>query len=127
MSMERAVANFPGVQRAGFSEVTVVNDWVMVSGQLAFHAGSIVGKDDAARQVDQCFENIARALGLVGARLADIVKLTCYLTNASSYRAYAERKAVLFPSRPPAGTTVIVAGLLLPDALLEIDAVAFRQ
>jgi enamine deaminase RidA (YjgF/YER057c/UK114 family) len=98
-----------------------------VSGQLALSDGVLVGKGDPAAQVRQCFANISAALALAQAQLSDVVKLTCFLTDASVYPAYAEIKATLFQDQPPAGTAVLVAGLLVPGALLEVEAVAFRS
>lgn len=125
--MKRSCFNPPGPELAGFSQIVVVGPWITVSGQVAFADGVLVGKGDPAAQVRQCLANISRILALAGARLSDVVKLTCYCTDAAVYPAYAEVKASLFRDQPPAGTAVVVAGLLVPDALLEVEAVAFRD
>lgn len=104
-----------------------VGPWITVSGQLALVDGVLVGKGDPVRQVRQCFANISAALALAGAHLSDVVKLTCFLTDLAVYPRYAEVKASLFRDQPPAGTAVLVAGLLVPGALLEVEAVAYRS
>jgi 2-iminobutanoate/2-iminopropanoate deaminase len=52
-----------------------------------------------------------------------VVKLTCYLTDAAHFAAYAKVKASVFPAEAPASTTVI-AQLLDARLLLEVEAVA---
>lgn len=106
-------------------QATRAGDWVTVSGQLAFKDGKLVGAGDAQAQAAQCFGNLSTALSLAGATLADVVKLTCYLTDINAYAGYAAVKSNLFASNPPAGTAVIVAGLLVPGALLEVEALAY--
>jgi enamine deaminase RidA (YjgF/YER057c/UK114 family) len=121
----RTCFDFPGIKYPGMSQVVRTSEWILVSGQLAMEDGVLVGKDDPHAQSLQCFKNISAALSLAGAGLEDIVKLTCYVTDRSGYAAYAAAKTKLFASQAPAGTTVIVAGLLVPGALLEVDALAF--
>ena len=52
------------------------------------------------------------------------MQLTCYLTDARHFDAYAAVKRGLFPDCPPSSTTVIVAGLLNPELLMEVAAIA---
>ena len=117
--------DFPGVRYPGMCQATRAGDWVTVSGQLAFKDGKLVGAGDAHAQALQCFSNLSTALALAGATLADVIKLTCYLTDISAYAGYAAIKSTLFMSNPPTGTAVIVAGLLVPDALIEVEALAY--
>ena len=60
-------------------------------------------------------------LGKAGAGLDDVTLLTAYLTDAAHFPAYSAVKRRYFPSDPPAGTTVIVAGLLDARFLLEVE------
>jgi enamine deaminase RidA (YjgF/YER057c/UK114 family) len=119
--------NFPDTSIPGVSQTVATGPWVTISGQLAFANGVLIGKDDPVAQAKQCFANVAAALALAGCGLSDVVKLTCFLKDASVYPAYAAIKSSLFVERAPAGTAVIVAGLLLPEALLEIEATAVRR
>jgi enamine deaminase RidA (YjgF/YER057c/UK114 family) len=125
--MKRACFNAPLPAFPGMSQVVAVGPWIMVSGQLAMADGKLVGAGDPKAQAQQCFKNIAAVLAEAGAGLADIVKLNCYVTDGAAYPGYAEIKNTLFKERPPTGTTVIVAGLLVPGAVMEIEAVAYRE
>lgn len=44
-----------------------------------------------------------------------------------AYQAYAADKNRLFADNPPAATAVVVSELLLPDLLVEVEAVAWRH
>lgn len=98
---------------------------IYLSGQVALaEDGSVVGLDDPHAQAEQCFRNVQSVLRAAGSRLEDVVHLTCYLTDVNYFDAYAQVKKGLFPGCPPSSTTVIVAGLLDPQLLIEVAAIA---
>jgi enamine deaminase RidA (YjgF/YER057c/UK114 family) len=99
---------------------------VVVSGQVALdEQGELVGAGDPAAQATQVFANIGRCLAAAGAGFADIVKLTFFLTDTAQLPAVrAARDAVIDTERPPASSAVVVAGLVRPEFLLEIEAFA---
>jgi 2-iminobutanoate/2-iminopropanoate deaminase len=104
-----------------------VGDLIHVSGQVAFDdRGEIVGRKDAAAQAEHCFRNLRTVLAAGGATPHDVVMLRCYLTSAAHYPAYAAAKARFLDGVdvPPAGTAVVVAGLLVPGLLMEVEAIA---
>ena len=120
--------NVPGrAPPPGFSEAAAAGPWIFVAGQIAMKDGALVGAGDPQAQARQCFANISAALALAGAQLSDVVKLTCFMTDAAAYPAYGAVKAALFPNDGPVGTAVVVAGLLVKDALFEVEALAFRK
>lgn len=110
---------FPGV-----SQAVRVGDSVYLSGQVALGEDGVVGRGDPGAQVAQCFQNLAAVLNAAGSSMADVVQLTCYLTDADYYPAYSAAKQQWFATNPPASTTVIVAGLLHDDFLIEVAGVA---
>jgi 2-iminobutanoate/2-iminopropanoate deaminase len=98
---------------------------VFVSGQLPLDAqGRLVGEGDMARQTEQVFENLAAILEANGATFRDVVKIGSYLTDMSQLPAMREVRARYLPEDPPASTLVGVSGLVLPEALLEVEVVA---
>jgi enamine deaminase RidA (YjgF/YER057c/UK114 family) len=125
--MEKTCFDPPGARSPGFSQALAAGPWIFVSGQVPIEGGRLVGAGDPAKQARQCFANISATLALAGAGLPDVVKLTCYLVDPAAYPAYAEVKAALFPEQPPAGTAVVIAGLLIPGALFEVEATALRS
>ena len=107
---------------APFSEA---GDLVFLSGQLSIKAGQFVDGDVAA-QTRQVLENISSVLSSLGLGLGDVVKTTVWLTQASNFAAFNEAYALVFGEIRPARSTVI-AGLALPQALVEIEAIARRS
>lgn len=129
MSIEgMPVARFdpPGMRFAGMSQAVRCGPLIMVSGQVALRDGAVIGLGDAEAQARQCFANIEAALAEAGASLANVVNLRCYLVGHDSYAGYAAVKGELFQATPPCSSVVIVAGLLLPDLLMEVEAVAWQ-
>ena len=96
-----------------------------MSGQVALDGeGNLVGEGGCGAQAEQCLRNIGAVLEIAGAAWEDVVKLTTFLVNASDYQAYADARLRMFPSGGPASSTVIVAALVKPEFLIEIEAVA---
>jgi enamine deaminase RidA (YjgF/YER057c/UK114 family) len=106
--------------------VTGTGRLVAISGQVALDAdGAVVGAGDAAAQARQVFENLRRCLAAAGAGFADVIKLTYFVTDVAYMPAIrAVRDEVLGTDPLPASTAVQVAALVLPDLLLEIEALA---
>lgn len=96
---------------------------IQVSGQVGNDASGKVTAADFDAEAALCFANVAKVLEKAGAGLADVVRITAYLTSLADYPAYSKARGAAFPTNPPASATVQVAGLLA-SARLEIDAVA---
>lgn len=95
---------------------------VFVSGQLAFGPdGSIEG--DVAAQTRRCLQNLAATLGQAGLGLSDVVKTTVWLREAADFAAFNAAYAEVFGPHRPARSTVVSA-LVLPQARVEIEAIA---
>ena len=117
---------FPGYSRYTFSPGVVKEGKLLfISGLTATDDhGNIVGKGDIAAQTRVIYQKIGRILEAAGATFDDVVKTVDYITTTDNYRATADIRREFFNSDFPAATGIIVAGLLGPDALIEIDAVA---
>ena len=108
----------PGIQ---------VGDTLYVSGQIAVDAsGNVVGENDCEAQTRQVMANVQAVAKAVGGSMNNVVKITCFLTDVANYPAYSKVRAETFPSNPPASSTVIVAGLVRPELLVEVEAVVHR-
>jgi reactive intermediate/imine deaminase len=97
---------------------------LFVSGQVAFDAeGNLAGEGDMARQTEQVFDNLRAVLEANGATFQDVVKVTTFLTDMSALQAVRDVRRRYLADPPPASTTVEVAGLFRPEALIEVEAV----
>ena len=104
---------------------------VFVAGQVAWDAeGATVGVGDLAAQVEQCYLNVATAVGEAGGSFDDVAKLTFYVVGWTPDKmppllegiSRAAAKLGLTPV-PPA-TLIGVAALDGPEHLVEIEATA---
>ncbi len=99
---------------------------VHVSGQVAWDLQfNVVGKSDAAAQTRFALASISRILKPLGGSLDDIVSVTVFYVDQNDYDAICTaRKEVFSLAHGPASTAVRVAGLVEPELLVEIAAIA---
>lgn len=101
---------------------------VWVAGQVALdERGGVIGKGDPGAQSEAALENVQRVLAAGGATLADVVRLTVYLTDMAHLADVQVVRARYFPVDPPASSTIGITSLVNPDLLVEIDAVAIIE
>src|SRR5918999_2275946 len=105
----------PGVQ---------VGEFLFVSGQVAQdNNGNVVGVGDCEAQTRHVMSRILTIVEAAGATMQDVVKITTFLTQLDNYPAFNKVRSETFPNSPPASSTVIVAGLVRPEFLVEVEAV----
>jgi aminoacrylate peracid reductase len=98
---------------------------LFISGMTAVDDdGKLVGEGNIAAQARFIYEQMGQVLAAAGASYADVVKTTDYITTTDGYRETADVRREIFGADFPAATGVIVAGLLRPGALIEIEAIA---
>ena len=109
---------------AALSPGVVVGDFLFVSGHVAMDAGgNIVGVGDAEAQSRQVMANIRDVVTAAGGKMEDVAKITCVITDIANYPAYSKVRAETWPKDPPASSTVVVAGLVRPELLVEVEAI----
>jgi enamine deaminase RidA (YjgF/YER057c/UK114 family) len=112
------------VPNPAFSPAVQVGELLFVSGQVAQdNEGNTVGVGDCEAQTRHIMSRIRTIVEAVGATMQDVVKITTFLTNVANYTAFSKIRSETFPSSPPASSTVIVAGLVRPEFLVEVEAV----
>lgn len=117
--------DWPRAEGQSFAQGVRVGDTIYVSGQTSVDTGgNVLHTGDMKAQSQQTFRNIAAVLAEAGSTMADVVKITCYVTDIGLYSGYAEARAEAFPKNPPASATVSTPALVHPDMLVEVDAVA---
>ncbi|MHB8645989.1 MAG: RidA family protein [Thermomicrobiales bacterium] len=96
-----------------------------ISGQVSqAEDGSLIGTGDIVAQTRQVLTNIRGVLASVGGTMADIQKVTIYVTEMSRLMDIHAVRAEFFPPPYPASTLVQVSALVRPEYLIEIEAVA---
>lgn len=108
-----------------YTDGVVAGGFVFVSGMLALDKdGNLVGGDNVVKQAERVHENIKAVLTRAGASFADVVKVGVYLRRIDDRAAVNTVRKRYFGDSRPASTLVEVSAFVVPDALVEIDAVA---
>jgi len=109
----------PAVVTQGASRIV----WVAGhTGQKADDGRSLAGDFDA--QCRQTFRNIEKTLAEAGAKLADLVTMTVFLSDARHTTRMTEIRTEIFGRDFPASAAITVTGFADPSILLEIQGVA---
>ena len=116
----------PFEAQIGYSRAVVAGDWVFVSGTTGFDYSTMTISSDIAEQTEQCLKNIASALQQADASMADVVRVTYVLPDASQFEKCWPVLQKYFGDVRPAAM-MISAGLLDARMLIEIEVTAIRQ
>ena len=119
---------------ANYTEAYRLGDYVFAAGQVP--SDFVTGIPEEAR-VDPAFpyygsnikkrtryvlDNLARSFAAAGSSLDDVIKAQVFLEDLNDFNAFDEVWKEYFDI-PPARTTVGTTGLLVPDAMIEIDLI----
>ncbi len=109
-----------------YSQAVQAGKFLFVSGQLAIDPkeGKIVAFG-IAEQTRQVMGNIKAILESAGFSLKDVVQTNVYLSSISLFAEFNVEYAKYFDKNYPARATVAVA--LMPNALVEISAIGYKE
>lgn len=126
MTMERRLISTgsPYEVALGYSRAVRVGDRVFVAGCAPVMPDDADPPGDSYGQARRCLERIEQALTEAGSSLADVVRTRVYLTPAADFDEFGRAHGEAFGEIRPANTTVVVAALVDPRWLLEIEAEA---
>lgn len=119
----------PPVPAAGYNHVVSIpagNRLVWTSGQVPVAPdGTPAPEGDWEAQTRQVMRNIGAALEAANAGWNDVVKLTIFVVDTEALDVVRRvRDEFVNTEMPPTSSLVRVAGLIRPEFLLEIEAVA---
>ena len=110
----------------GYSRAVVAGDWVFVSGTTGFDYSNMTIASDLLEQTEQCLKNIESALQQAGSSMADVVRVTYVLPDASQFEHCWPVLRKYFGDVRPAAM-MICAGLLDARMLIEIEVTALKD
>jgi 2-iminobutanoate/2-iminopropanoate deaminase len=109
-----------------FTDGVRAGETLWISGMIAVDAaGALVGAGDVVAQAEQVFRNLQAVLAAAGASFAQVVKVVVYLRDIDDRPRINPVRQRVFGAHRPASTLVEVSRLAHPEALVEIDAVAY--
>jgi enamine deaminase RidA (YjgF/YER057c/UK114 family) len=109
----------------GYSRAVVKGGWCFVSGVTGYDYTTMQMPSDPLTQARNCFMTIGRVLKEAGFTMHDIVRVQYTLTTADILDAVLPALAEsMGPIRPAA--TMVIAGLIRPEMVIEIEVTAFK-
>ena len=98
---------------------------LFLSGQVAYTAeGGVACRGDFKGQARGAYEAIKALVESQGGTMADIVKITTYVTDLRYRADLAPVREEFFGKKAPASTLVEISALAHPDWMIEIEAIA---
>src|ERR1700740_2375570 len=94
-----------------------------ISGEVGVRPDGTVPEGIEA-QAEACWRNIIAILADAGMGVGDLVKITTYLVRPEDVAAAGAARAKHFGDARPGSATIIVKALVIPEWLIEIEAVA---
>ena len=120
MDRQHARSGSPYEDSIGFSRAVRVGHTVAVSGTAPVWAEGYVAPDPTVQTL-RCWEIALAALEQLGGRVDDVVRTRHYLATAEVADAVGAVHGQVFGDVRPASTMVVVAGLLDPRWLVEVE------
>ena len=106
----------------GYSRAVVWGDEVHIAGTTGYDYTTMAMPDDVAGQTRNIYATFAKVMGEAGGKLADIVRLRTFVTDAAYGEAVLKVQGEVFGAIRPAATIVVVQALLKPEMKVEIEA-----
>jgi 2-iminobutanoate/2-iminopropanoate deaminase len=115
----------PGGHYTHAIEVPPGARWLVVSGQVGVAPDGST-PEDIGGQTENCFRNISAILADAGMSLADVVKITVFLTREADIAGFRAARDRMIVEARPASTLVVVSQLVRPEWRVEIEALAAK-
>ena len=112
----------PMAATVGYSRAVRVGDHVSVAGTAPVMPDGADPPAGAYEQAHRCLEIVVASLAELGAGPEHVVRTRVYLTRADDWPEVGRAHGEVFGGSTPASTMVVVAALLDPRWLVEIEA-----
>ena len=123
--MKQISTGSPFEAHMGYSRAIVKGGWCFVSGVTGYDYATMVMPDGIAAQARSCFDTIDAVLLQATFARPDIVRVQYTVTHAHLVEELVPELGRYFADIRPAAT-MIVAGLIRPEMLVEIEVTAFK-
>jgi reactive intermediate/imine deaminase len=100
---------------------------LFISGQAGSGSDGQIVEGGFLAQGEQAFANLNRALIAGGSTLANVIKVTIFVTDMGHFDKVVELRRRFFSAPYPADTIAEIKALYDPRAMIEIEAIAVVQ
>ena len=127
MELHRVSGHSPYEPVFGFSRAVVAGERVLVAGTAPVPVGGGPPPTGPYSQARLCLQLVGEALAKAGTDLEHVIRTRMYLTDGRHWPEIARAHGEVFGGIRPVATAVVVAELLDPAWLVEIEAEAVRS
>jgi 2-iminobutanoate/2-iminopropanoate deaminase len=99
--------------------------WLLTSGTPGLQMNGDL-PSDIAGQAELSWKHILRMLARTEMTVADVVKVTQYLTRAEDIPAYSKVRTRFLGEARPASMLLVVSQLVRPEFLVEVEIIAAK-
>lgn len=111
-----------------YSQGTTFSDLVFTSGQLPLYPESMTFVEGGiTEQARQSLENLKAVLEASGAGIDTVIKTTCFLSDMENFAAFNAVYADVFGTENAPARSCVEAARLPKDALVEVEAIAYKK
>lgn len=122
--LERVITQPDNYEPFLLSQAIKFGNLLFVSGQAGAADDGRIVEGGFRAQGEQAFANLRRVLEAGGSSLADVVKVTIFVTDMGHFQDVVELRRKFFTAPYPADTIAEIRALYDPAAMIEIDAIA---
>lgn len=108
----------------GYSQCVRVGPFVYIAGQCGLGLDHAVVSQEFEPQCRAALDRVRAAVEAAGGSLDDIVTMTVFITDTSLGRVFTSLRREYFGERFPASALIGVSALMVPGAMIEIQATA---
>lgn len=95
-----------------------------IGGQNGLKQDGKLAGEDVASQTEQALKNVLEILKSADASQEQVVKLNIYIVQGQDVRAGFAASQSVWGKYPTAVTVLVVSGLAVPGAVVEVEAIA---
>jgi enamine deaminase RidA (YjgF/YER057c/UK114 family) len=99
-------------------------DGILYTAQIPIYSDGRIESGSALEQARLTFANLRQTLEGAGGTLDDVIQVIVYLTTKDAFAAMNQAWTEVFKAPYPNRATIIVAGLMVEGAVIEITATA---
>jgi 2-iminobutanoate/2-iminopropanoate deaminase len=99
--------------------------WLLTSGTPGLQMNGDL-PSDIVGQAELAWKHILRMLARAEMTIADVVKVTQYLTRAEDIPAYSKTRARFLGEATPASMLLVIPQLVRPEFLVEVEIIAAK-
>lgn len=125
MTRELVSTGSPFETQIGYSRAVIQGDWCFMAGVTGYDYSTMALPEDIAAQAENCFVTVEKVLTDAGFSMQNIVRVTHYISDRGLVDTVIPVLGAHLGTIRPAATMVI-AGLMKPEMLYEIEVTAYR-